>query len=303
MDRGGIPAIVFLVLYFVLFSWVTFLLLTKRVLWRSRYTSIFVHTLLRLAAQICGIGYGVAGVEHINWLIAYLVFGAEGYFTLVWCAYRFLIAFQNEILGNSWIEPKKDCGFWSYYRVLRAYPVLYIYYLLAAANGLIIAGSVKGTNSSLSDSSREHELRVGRALRDAGTAIFMALVVLFAAFTQKSYMARRGAYTRAQSHFLLILGLTAVPLLIRGVYGILGTELRSWNYALPEAYDGGGLRAGALAAEYVLGTSMEWVTCLTLLSTSFISITSGANEPLDFDDKARMNSKGELDQELDEEAK
>lgn len=133
----------FLILYLLLFSWVTSLLLSKRVSWRSRYTSIFIHTLLRLGAQICGIGYAVAGVQHTGWLVAYFVFSAEGYFSLVWCAYRFLITFQNEVQGESWIEPKRGSRTWrEYYSVLLRYPVLYFHYSLAAANALIIVGSL-----------------------------------------------------------------------------------------------------------------------------------------------------------------
>ncbi|CEP60795.1 uncharacterized protein LALA0_S01e19130g [Lachancea lanzarotensis] len=268
LNRGGIPAIVFLVLYAVLFSWVTVLLVTKRVSWKSRYTSIFIHTLLRLAAQICGIGYAVAGVEHYKWLIAYFVFGAEGYFSLVWCVFRFLIAFQNDLLGESWIEPKrKGKTLREFYRVSAAYPILYFHYSLAAANALIIVGSVQGVNSHSTDQASK-QINSGRILRDVGTALFIAWVVVFAVFCARTYPL---VQNRNQMHFLHILSFTVLPLLIRGIYGILASEINQWNYGLPQSYDDQGLKPGPLTAEYVLGTSMEWTTCLLLLCTGLLS--------------------------------
>ncbi|SCU85747.1 LAFA_0D17524g1_1 [Lachancea sp. 'fantastica'] len=268
LDRGGIPAIVFLVLYGALCSWVSLLLFTKRVSWKSRYTSIFIHTILRLAAQICGIGYAVAGVEHYQWLIAYFVFGAEGYFSLVWCVFRFLIAFQNELLGESWIEPRRQGRtLREYYKVSVRYPVLYFHYSLAAANALIIVGSVQGVNSH-SPSQASKQVESGRTLRDVGTALFIAWVGVFALFCVRTYPA---VQNRSQKHFLHILSFTVLPLTIRGAFGILATEINQWNYALPDSYDNQGLKPGPLAAEYVLGTFMEWLTCFLLLCTGLLS--------------------------------
>ncbi|SCW00566.1 LAFE_0C07030g1_1 [Lachancea fermentati] len=295
MDRGGIPAIVFLILYFALCSWVSSLLLSKQVSWRSRYTSIFIHTTLRLAAQICGIGYAVAGVEHSNWLVAYFVFGAEGYFTLVWCAFRFLISFQNEVTGNSWIEPKREGMSWSeYYRKMPHYPVLYFHYSLAGANALIIVGSLKGMNTDLSDPSRASEIHTGVILRDVGTALFMAWVLVLGYFCFRSY---KYAQTRNQTRFLFIIGATVIPLLVRGVYGILACEITQWNYALPESYDSQGLKPGALAAEYLLGTTMEWSTCLLLLCTSFISLDNGRSQGSSLLNE-KVNSKDKTQQDV-----
>jgi hypothetical protein len=56
---------------------------TKRIKWRSRYSLLFFHVAIRVASQACGVVFGVLGFENTNVFLAYLILGAEGYFTLV----------------------------------------------------------------------------------------------------------------------------------------------------------------------------------------------------------------------------
>jgi hypothetical protein len=60
-----------------------FAFLTHRIKWRSRYLLLFSHVTIRVAAQICGIEFGVLGFRNTNLFLAFLILGAEGYFTLV----------------------------------------------------------------------------------------------------------------------------------------------------------------------------------------------------------------------------
>lgn len=57
--------------------------LTGRLKWKSRYSLLFFHVTIRVASQGCGIAFGVLGFENVNVFLAYLILGAEGYFTLV----------------------------------------------------------------------------------------------------------------------------------------------------------------------------------------------------------------------------
>lgn len=56
---------------------------TKRIKLRSRYSLLFFHVSIRVASQACGVAFGIIGWANSNVLLAYLILGAEGYFTLV----------------------------------------------------------------------------------------------------------------------------------------------------------------------------------------------------------------------------
>jgi hypothetical protein len=57
--------------------------LTRRIKWRSRWSILFFHVMVRLASQACGIGFAILGFSNTNIFLAFLILGAEGYFTLV----------------------------------------------------------------------------------------------------------------------------------------------------------------------------------------------------------------------------
>lgn len=60
-----------------------FAYLTHRIKWRSRFSLLFFHVTIRVASQTCGIGFGVLGFRNTNLFLAFLILGAEGYFSLV----------------------------------------------------------------------------------------------------------------------------------------------------------------------------------------------------------------------------
>lgn len=57
--------------------------MTKRIKWASRYSILFFHITIRVASQACGVVFGIQGWENPSVLLAFLILGAEGYFTLV----------------------------------------------------------------------------------------------------------------------------------------------------------------------------------------------------------------------------
>jgi hypothetical protein len=78
----AILSLIFLILYSVNLSILIFGYATRRIVFKSVYTFLLLHVVLRLAAQSVGLVLGVRGF-NVGVLIAYFVLGAEGYFSLV----------------------------------------------------------------------------------------------------------------------------------------------------------------------------------------------------------------------------
>jgi hypothetical protein len=57
--------------------------MTHRLKWKSVYSWLFFHVTIRVASQGCGVAFGILGFENTDVFLAYLILGAEGYFTLV----------------------------------------------------------------------------------------------------------------------------------------------------------------------------------------------------------------------------
>ncbi|GAA5884389.1 hypothetical protein JCM3774_002355 [Rhodotorula dairenensis] len=273
------PAVVFLVLYTAVFAVLVYLYGTMRVRWRSRYSFVLFHVVMRLVGMALGVAFSCLewreprGGPKLGVLIAYLVFSAEGYFSLILCVSRFLIVWQQDRLGRSNLEPRipKGTPRRERFRLLVAAPMTTFEYTLIAANAIIVSGSSIMTGSlNSSDSSKAHRQETtGKAMRISGIAIFIALVQVVALVGSLSYR-KRGDRTLA-----LIL-LTWPPLTIRGIYGILSVVLATWNYSNAAAYSSSGFSTGFLVGEYVLGIAMEWVSCVLLVATHFSALNGGS---------------------------
>lgn len=175
-------------------------------------------------------------------MIAYLILSAEGYFSLVVCAYRFLIVWQEDRFGHSWLEPRipKGTPFRQRFRTSLRAPVATIHWALAAANGIIIAGSsilAGAIDPDKASPSKEHLGKVLRALACVffsapaadmtatgvvGTAIFLTLVQAFLLIAIQSYR-RHGDRT------LAIILLTWLFLTLRGIYGIITVVMPAFS--------------------------------------------------------------------------
>lgn len=182
-------SLVFGLLYFCLFIFLSTLFARKKVAWKSRWLVLLLHVLVRLASQACGLSFGVIGYRNIDLLVAYYILGAEGYFTLVVCTARFLIAWQrNHWSGYSWMEPvdpTSEQGGWKrrfkgLYSWKGQMPALALVdWMLIAANAIIISGgslsSAAYTDKDLSPSQARSRLNASKAMRAAGQAIFLAV--------------------------------------------------------------------------------------------------------------------------------
>ena len=66
-------AIVFLVLYAILFIFMFVCYCTGHMKWRTRFTPIFIHVILRLASEATGLAFGIVGYSGTSLLLAYFV--------------------------------------------------------------------------------------------------------------------------------------------------------------------------------------------------------------------------------------
>lgn len=108
----GIGGAIFLCLYTINFSILLFGFFTKRIRLGSVYALLLFHVTLRLAAQSVAVALGSRSDLSIGLLIAFFVLGAEGYFSLVLCSYRFLIHHHQEYypVSGSWLEGTRKKG-------------------------------------------------------------------------------------------------------------------------------------------------------------------------------------------------
>ncbi|GAA5915318.1 hypothetical protein JCM6882_005189 [Rhodosporidiobolus microsporus] len=269
------PPIVFLVAY--LFYFVVLLLFYAKgtIRWRSRYSFIMFHVVLRLAGMACGIAFSVLTWEDNedvkkNVLIAYLVFSAEGYFSLIVCAYRFLIVWQEDRFGASPLEPRipKGTSFRRRWRMHARAPIALLHWGLISANALIIAGS-SIMAGAIGEEGKQNDITTGKGLRVAGTAVFLSLAQVFLLLCVKSFR-RQGDRT------LALITVLWVFLTVRGVYGIISVVLPAYSYSSSEAYTQDGFTSTFLIGEHVMGSLMEWLAAGFLIATHYSSVVGGA---------------------------
>lgn len=145
-----------------------------------------------------------------------------------------------------------------------------MYWLLVAANAIIIAG---GSLLAGGDSQQfAQNLPTSKGLRVTGQAIFLLInTFLLYCILRTIHQSRRENPGR-RIHPTLLLLLAAWPLLfIRGMYGVLAGLLPAFNYFDPSNYTATGFTNSFVTTEYILSTTMEWTSCVLLLSTWYTS--------------------------------
>ncbi|KAF7373953.1 hypothetical protein MSAN_00607800 [Mycena sanguinolenta] len=283
--------LVFLILYLCVFLWLLFAYSTHIIKWRSRWSMLFFHVVVRLASQACGIGFAVLGFANTNMFLAFLILGAEGYFTLVLCAFRFIISWHEHNLpgGVSWLEPRRDTKIDPRKRTQRILAFLFLgpfalliyhdnlmaafHLLLILANTAIIIGGSYLANANLADfdsSDTQRRLRISRISRTAGQSVFLGCnaALLFVLLLT----ARNDRRTRGRVHPTLVVLLIAwIPLIVRGTYGVLQSADFELSYYNPNNYGSNGFTAHYTLVEYLMGVTTEWLACVLLSCTYFTS--------------------------------
>ncbi|CCE79291.1 Piso0_001345 [Millerozyma farinosa CBS 7064] len=262
MQTGeGVASCIFLVLYTAYLVAAVYVVFKKGI--KTLYTSLTVFGLFRVAAQLCGIAFSKLGIEHWQWLVAYLVFGAEGYFMLILTSFHYVGHIQKEVFGESKIARRlcpniKVIGFITYRWVFHEW--------LVVANVLVIVGGTMLTSID-ADKYNEYQNKVNssKGLRGAGQAIFLVMTVIVGAMALYAGIRDR---IRATTLYLVY---AAFPfLLVRGIYGVLSCFVTKMNYYQLSNYGKAGLSTYFVATEYCLATTMEFVAAVILLSKYYL---------------------------------
>ncbi|KAK6909871.1 hypothetical protein L486_00476 [Kwoniella mangroviensis CBS 10435] len=199
----GIGGVVFLTLYTINFTILLYGFTTRLISFKSVYSFLLFHVCLRLAAQSVAIVTGTKDQLNGGLLVAFFVLGAEGYFSLVLCAYRFLIHHHEHVypISASWLEGKtnrnkdkdgqKDPWYVRLKRALTAknkdgkkdpWVMTIIHWTLIGANTIIIVGGTRATGADYTDPDFWDRIHDGEILRATGQAIFLAINILLAVF-------------------------------------------------------------------------------------------------------------------------
>lgn len=286
-------ALVFLILYVLLWTYMTAMYARKRYEWKSRYTILYLHTSIRVASQACGLAFAILAWRNIDVFVAYLILSAEGYFSLTIAAYYFLKHYEIKHFGWSRLGPadNKEGGRRRLVQALSMVAVVMPWRFwdrnllmivdawLIPANAIIIAGG--SIMAGLNDRSREldaadynNRLNVSKGLRTAGQAVFLALTLVFVALYVNAARKGRGikhAAERTMSRTALaIFGCVGGMLLVRGIFGVLQAAVTSLSYTSPENYSEHGMTPRFTAIEYCLAVVPEFVAAF-LLNMSYWS--------------------------------
>jgi hypothetical protein len=122
------------------------------------------------------------------------------------------------------------------------------------------------------DRNQNRNLPSDKALRTAGQAGLLTVNILFAYCIVNTTRQSRRENPGKRTHPTLLLLLATCPLLlVRGLYGVMSGVVPGFNYYDPNNYGETGLTKPLVVSEYIMGTSMEWVSCTLLMLTYFTS--------------------------------
>ncbi|KAF7307917.1 hypothetical protein MKEN_01152500 [Mycena kentingensis (nom. inval.)] len=314
-------ALVFLIGYFCVFVWMLYGFLTHRLKWRSRYLALFLHVTIRVASQACGIGFGILGFRNTDLFLAFLILGAEGYFSLVLCAFRFVISWHQHNLpsGESWLEPRDPPGTKKNLKILAFVllgplafvffynnPMVIMHSLLILANAAIVTGGsyLAGADFTSTDPAAQADttrrLNISKAARTAGQAVFLAcnatLLIIILVTMRRNRRDGDSRNRKGTVHPTLVLLLVAwFPLIVRGIFGVLQAAVWDLSYYNPENYRSEGFTPRFTVIEYLLGVLTEFVACVLLNCTYFTSL----NDPKKKDIQAVLDSKAKAGEKSD----
>ncbi|KAJ7262036.1 hypothetical protein C8J57DRAFT_1232166 [Mycena rebaudengoi] len=240
----------------------------------------------------CGIGFGVLGFRNMGIFFAYLVLGAEGYFTLVICVFRFIIAWHEHHLSNwtSWLEPRDPPNTNKTKKRLlhillgpfelffcRDNPMVAFHSVLVVANVAIVFGSsyVAGADIMAITPDLLRRLNVSKISRTVGQSLFLACNTLLLGVILTMRNNRRNGDARGKTgsvHPTLILLLIVwFPLIVRGVFGVLQSAVFEFSYFNIKNYRSEGYTKHYTTIEYLLGVLPEWLACVVLNLTYLAS--------------------------------
>lgn len=256
LHEMGIAASVYLSLYVIYTLIAVYSVYSQGI--KSLYFALFFYGLIRLGGQISGVGFAMTGIQTYQWLIAYIVLTAEGYFIIILASMYLLCREQRKIWGYSPIEtPFKSQG-WLKRLSYRSST----HYTLIAANCFIVIGGtlVAGMDAEELQSSST-DVITSKALRIAGQAIFLILTILIFGFAIQNYL-----YKGLKSFSMKALLFVSPFILVRGIFGVMAALIDQMNYMAFYNYLEAEKHAKLTIYEYVLSTTMEFICAISLLN-------------------------------------
>lgn len=267
---SGAAAIVFLGVFILVFPFALLTVFKHGI--KSFYSVTILFVLVRIASQTCGVVFAVVGFEHQNWLIAYLVLGAEGYFFLIICLLNVLISGHMKRYGYSWLTKYGIKGDVKQQKAMgmkgkltgKSWAALF-HTILVPANILVIVGGVILSGISASDLQKESgDVTTAKSLRTVGQLIFLLLtavlvILAIASYTRDNIRNWPVASVLAASPFILT----------RGIFGLLSIYINSMDYFDMSNYGYFGIGDSLIIYEYCLGTTMEFLCLLCILLNYF----------------------------------
>ncbi|KAH8824712.1 hypothetical protein DL96DRAFT_1614795 [Flagelloscypha sp. PMI_526] len=250
-------ALVFFIGYAGLFSWMLYAYLTHRIKWKSRYSMLFFHVTIRMLILshrtfIKSLTFVNSDAKHH---LLSLILGAEGYFTLVLCSYRFLISWHQHNL------PSKSLiilvFFWpAAVFIYRKNFMVWMHTFLIFANA-----AIDYTQPDSADT--KARMNVSKIARTAGQSVFLACnFILLFSIVHTIRKDKRELKTKGEGRIhptLILLLVTWFPLIVRGVFGVLQSAVWGLSYYNPENYEATGFSDKFTAIEYCLGVLPEWL--------------------------------------------
>lgn len=281
----GVAALVFLAVYAIYLPFMTFVVFRKGI--KTIYGFLWFFVLIRFASQLCGVVYAKLGSDHYQWLIAYLILGAVGYYALILTAFHTTCKGQKFQFGYSPIVEVVP------FKSLEAVPVVgkiignrswaaLFKLVLTPANILVIIGGTDIADvvgeSALEQASSIHESKI---LRGVGLSMFLGFMAVAVAVNLYVFWVQkvRNTYTRMAA-------LAAPFLLVRGIFGVLSIYVTDMNYFSVTNLNGG-FTWQSVVYEYVLGLSMELFGSIFLVATWKVEI------PPPYDEERGFNYKNE----------
>jgi len=144
--------------------------------------------------------------------------------------------------------------------------------LLIGANSIIITGGSLLAGGSNSVQEFHSNLTTAKIMRVVGQSVFLSINVFLLYCITDTIRQARSENPGKRTHPTLLILLAIWPcLFVRGLYGVLSGVLPAFNYFNPNNYGDTGLKDSFLISEYIMGTTMEWVSCTLLMVTYLTS--------------------------------
>lgn len=236
----------------------------------SSYSFLFVFCIVRIGAEVCMVVFGVLGFNYHKWLVAYLILSAEGFFMLLASSFGLLAYAEYLTFGRSTLCPsdkqinehatqsEKTKAIWTS-------PVVIFTWLLVPANVLVICGGCILARGDPDHPNYGSLATKSLGVRVTGQVIFLILVVVLG-LTSIWLSVKK----QVRNYTVMAACASSIPLLIRGIYGVISCFINELNYFRLDNYSPSGLSTKFVACDYVLGTTMEFCAASILLSSYFI---------------------------------